>query len=469
MPVKRYRLAVCIYVKLSIKGGFALANIRKKVKKSSAKKPKFDEIVFTSSKLKDNKETKANTKKVHTQFISMKKTSPQKHSTDKKDRNVAAKIYGLKLLKGGKQLLKKKKIIVALIVTVLVATLLIFSFTTPTGLTEYISNGFASIKSGNGYPVQPEGGKILYSDTSDNVFFSLTDTNFVGINKNGKEVLSFQHGFDNPAAVVSDARCLVYNYKNKKYVVTNYSDKVLSGELDNSILLGTICRNGSFAFVTKSIGFEGQVDVFNKKGNKVYSWFSANDPISNILLSNSGKRLATVTISASGGYIKSTISSLNFDSAVPIYKYELNGAVLDLKSYSNGFVAILTNKVVYYDWNKGEVLSKDFGKDKVSYFKINQSGENLVVCSKGIITNSYKIIYSKKQKEKFVLEYNGVITDIHVNSKSIYILSNKKVVVLNSKGEITESYEIPTLANSILVSKSGYIYVYNNTGVFKVN
>jgi len=449
-----------------------LANIRKKIKRNSAKKPKFDNIVFSSKNDKQKSLPKAEKKKTSTEVIKMNPPKKVKESSENsfnfKD-NIAEKFYNLKLLKNGKSFFHKKRLIAFMVCFALIITFLILIVATPTGLPEYLNNLFASITGGQGYPAHPEGGKILYTNTSNDVVFSLTDTNFIGTNKNGCEILSIQHGYENPSAVVSDARSLVYNYKNKKYLVTNYNSKVLSGELDNEILLGTICRNGNFALVTKSTGYESRVDVFNKKGKVIYSWFSANAPVSNLALSDNGKRLATVTVSASSGYIKSSVSILKFDSATPLFKYELDGVVLKLETYSNGFVAILSNKVVYYDWKKGEVNSKDISNNQLFFYKINEKNQSVLVCQKGIITNSYTITVSKKHEEKFSIDYNGVITDIDVHNNLIYILSNKKVSVINSKNEVVESYELDNLSHSLNVSKNGKIYTYNDTGVFKLN
>ena len=445
-----------------------MANIRKKVKKRVTK---TSNINMTST----NKASKNLSKpKPVVDVIKMKpnKTKAQNHKKPSKTISTGRtipKFYGLKLLNGGKKLLRQKRVVAILICLFLILTVVILSLSTPTGLPEYISNSFTSLKAGDGFPVQPEGGKILYSNTSKNNVFSLTDTNFVGFNKNGKEILTIQHGYDNPSSVVSKERSLVYNYKNKKYFINNYGSKVLSGELDNEITLGTICEKGYFAFATKSVGYAGQVDVFNKKGKKVYSWFSASDPISNILLSNNGKKLAVVTVSASNGYVKSTISCLKYSSASPIFKYELNGAVLNIKSYSNGFLVVLQNKVVYYSWTRGEIYSKDFTGDNISFVKVKDNGTNLIVRQKGIITNSYIVSYNKKQKEKFSIEYNGSITDIDCHNNLIYILSNRKITVLNSKNDIVRTYELENIANVLLVTKSGVIYCYNDTGVFKVN
>lgn len=445
-----------------------MADIRKRVKKTSVKKQKTESIKMTSVK------TSAPKNKVKSNHNVIKMTQPKNINTNNvkkssQHNNNYAKIYGLKLLNNSQKLLRQKKFVSTLIVLFLVITIIVLAFSTPTGLPEYISNTIASISPGNGFPVQPEGGKILYSDASNSNVFSLTDTNFVGFNRNGKEILSIQHGYDNPSSFVSNSRCLIYNYKNNKYTVTNNNSKIFSYELDNEINLGTICNNGNYAFATNSVGYAGQVDVFNKKAKKIFSWFSATEPISNILLSDNGKRLAVATVSASNGYVKSTVYCLKFNSATPLFKYELNGPILELKSYSDGFIAILSNKIVYYNWNRGEKLAKDYNADKIYFAKTKESGDNIVVTQNGIITNSYSIHFSKKHKEKFNIEYNGVISDIDFHNNLIYILSNRRVSVINSKNEVVKTYDLDNIANAILITQNGSIFTYNDSGVFKIN
>jgi len=444
-----------------------LANIRKKPNKRIRK---TTSLKMTSQKT-SNDLPKA---KPSAEVIKMKPKKQNKPKDKQKirvksDNNHVIKIYGLKLLNGGKKLLRQKRIVGLFICLFLVLTIVILSLMTPTGIPEYLSNTFASFKSGDGFPIQPEGGKILYSGTARNNIFSLTDTNFVGFNKNGNEILNLQHGYENPSSIISNERSLVYNYKNKKYFISNFSSKVIIGETENEITLGTICKNGYYAFATKSVGYAGQVDVYNKNAKKVYSWFSASDPISNILLSNNGKRLAVVTVSASNGFIKSTVSCLKYNSASPIFKYELDGAVLNIKSYNNGFFIVLKDKIIYYNWNKGEVSIREYSINNISFIKSHSNGINLIARQKGIITNSYIISYNNKHKQKFEVEYNGSIIDIDCHNNLIYILSNKKVVVLNSKNEIVDKFELDNISNSLLVTNDGIIYTYNDVGIFKIS
>lgn len=448
-----------------------MANTRKKINKSTAKTPKVDTIKMTKSENNVKKITSLpnKTKKYSTNKAKTKpfNTNIQKQAS-KKPNNKIKKFYNLKIISGSTNIFKNKRSFIGLISLFVITVILILIFSTPTGVPEAVSNFFASNKSGAGYPVQPQGGKIIYSLTSENNIFSLTDTNFIGFNKNGAEILSYQHGFDNPSASSSAARNLIFNYKSNKYTITNFSKVLFSKEVKNDILLGTICNNGTYALVTKSTGYENQVDVYNKNSKNIYSWFSANEPVSNILLSNNGKRLVVVTVSAGSGDIKSTIYSLKLNSADPIFKYEIDGAVLSLKSYNNGFTAVTSNSVKYYNWNKGEIKNSDYKNDKISFFKIKNNGSNVIVTKNGIITNSYNIYVNKKDKELYNLTYNDEILDIEIHNNLLYILSNKKINVFNKKNEKVKQYELDNIASSIYLTDSGVIYCSNNNSIFKV-
>lgn len=442
-----------------------MSNVRRKVNKSSAKKPKTDEIKMQSYKARVNKTIikppKTNAKR------SPKKTD-KKVVINKDDK--VKKFYNLKIIQfKSNKFFNNKKFIISSIVLFIIATILILSFSTPTGIPETISNSLVSLSSGSDFPVYPIGGKIITSKSLSTNIFTLTDTNFLGYSKNGGEIINIQHGFDNPSVSFSPARNLIYNNKNKKYIITNFSSTLYSGELENEILLGTISRSGHYAFATKSTGFETQVEVYNKNYKLKYKWFSANEPVSNILLSNNGKRLAVVTSSATNGEIKSTLYLLKYNSADPYFKYELSDYVYELKSYQNGFVAILSDKAIYYSWNSGEKLSKTFEDEKISFFKMNPDGDNIIVTNNGIITNRYKLYYFKKNKEIFSFEFNGFITDLSINDKKIYLLSNKKIIVLNKTGNQINLFELDNIVNYINLYNSKLIYINNESTISKLS
>ena len=147
-----------------------MANIRKKVKKRVTK---TSNINMTST----NKSSKNLSKpKPIVDVIKMKpnKTKAQNHKKPSKTISTGRtipKFYGLKLLNGGKKLLRQKRVVAILICLFLILTVVILSLSTPTGLPEYISNSFTSLKAGDGFPVQPEGGKIYIATLLKIMFF----------------------------------------------------------------------------------------------------------------------------------------------------------------------------------------------------------------------------------------------------------------------------------------------------------
>ncbi len=462
-----------------------MANIRKRVKKSSAKKPKtaeFENIKMMTPVQNRRRRTQAASskqpEKAQNGYSAEKArtTAPQKKSAANKTKKSGSKnaslkkLYNLKVVPGSRSIFKKKKFILAFFCIVIAGIVVLLMFTTPTGLPEAVTNTFAAMAGGDGYPVKPDGSKILMTETSKGNIFALTDTDMVSYNKNGGSFFTVSHGFSNPSAAVSEARSLIYSYQEKKYIIANYKSVLAENEMSGNILFGNMSRSGHYVLVTKSTGYEAQAEVYDKNFNSVYKWFSADDSISAATLSPDGKRLALVTLGVQNGAFKSTVYCLTYDSANPIFKFELDEPVLELKTISSGcFAAVMNNGIIFYDWNNGEILKKDFPDDKVAIFKTDNKKESLAVCKNGIITDSYKIYGFNNGKEQFNFNFNGAVIDADICNGKVYILSNRQVLVLNSNGETEETYEMDSIASAINVADGGIIYANNDVTVFKIN
>ena len=434
-----------------------MANIRKKVSRIPNKKPKVDAV--SEIKMRPAVSGKS----------ANSKPKPQKKAPGKarKSSNPIIKFYGLKLLPAIKASKQRKNIFKFASAAILIIVLFFLIATPPTGLPEAITNIIASSGGGSGFPVRAEGSHIEGMFSSSKNTFVLTDTNLLAFNKNGKEFLNIQHGYSDPYFSVSSARTLIYNLHDTDYMVTNYKSTVISDRTENEILLATISNSGNFALVTKSTGYEAEVNVFNKKNKLIYKWLSADEAVSSVLLSPNGKMLTVVTVTVSSGTLVSKIYCLNFKSANPVFKYELNGSVLSLNNLtSNLFSVVLNNRIIYYNWTKGEVFSSDLN-NSVAFYKTDNKSKNIVVCKNGIITDSYIISLYNNSKLVNQFEYTGQITDIDVYHDNIYVLSTQRVDVLNFKGEKVNSSDFEHILKYIVVGSSDSVIMCDDYSLYK--
>lgn len=464
-----------------------MSDVRKRaksVKKPSVKKPK---AIKPANSRPPKKKNEVKVVKPVAKKPTAQKPQPQtSHSKPKtaKKRVVSAKpnqksfiktalgkdgkLYYLKLIDGGKELFKKKKFVRIFICAVLIFAVLIINFSTPTGLPESLTNTFAGFGSSGEIPFKQDGSRIIYAKTYGGKLFSLSDTSFCGYTASGGKFLDITHGFTSPACAFSSSRMLITNSLSNKYIITNYKNKLYSGTTENTIVCSNIAENGNYVFVTKATGYEAAAVVYNSSNKKIYEWCSSANPISAAALSYGGNRLVVSAISSQGGEIISNLYCFAFNSANPITQFSEKGVVLDIAPISNGCYAVtFKDKVVYYNYKRGELGRIEKSGNNICYFKYRKGGENIVVSTNGIISNSYNVYYNKNERTKKQFVFDQEVLDADVLGGRIYLLLNKKVVCLNTAGKIIESYALKSPASSLYVLSRGNIYVSNEISFLK--
>ena len=124
-------------------------------------------------------------------------------------------LFPFKIIKG-----KKKRvgaIVTVSIVLVAVISVLIFHFSTPTGIYEYIQNAYALTVDSGDNSIVDSNATIEQFESKSEAAFLLTNTYFEIFNKSGNNILYFKHGFANPAMDSEESRILIFDRGGKSY------------------------------------------------------------------------------------------------------------------------------------------------------------------------------------------------------------------------------------------------------------
>lgn len=392
-----------------------------------------DDVVMTSPSGESKREYKT---KEHT-------SNPQR-----KKINI---IYGNKLRK------RNKRIALALSCLLLAGIIAIISLLTPTGLSEMVVNLSASLKAGNVYPIKLSGGTLVDSAIQNNHIFLVSTTNYECYNSSGKNIFSYQHGYQAPILSVSEARTLLYDQSGKNYCIYNLNSLITSGTTEREILAANICRNGSYAIATLSDSYSSQVTVFDKKGNQIFEWYCADYTINDVLLSSDGKRLAVSAISAVNGAFISRLYVLEFDSADAKFKYDYNDLILGVKAVNNSsFICLFENSIDFINWKK-QRLSTYSTEENVIYSAQNKSSM-LIVSGRTANKNENTIsVFDAKGNQKKSFVFNGIVNSIEYKGTEVFILSEKTIYKYNISGEL--------LAQTQCEFGTRYIYPVSKTEI----
>ena len=264
----------------------------------------------------------------------------------------AADSRAFQVVKGGKAGRRVRLIVSLALAAALVMTVTILHFSAPVGLVEWIQNAAAAAGPGDGFPVtlsdeQPESIRTVGNDV-----LVLSGALLEAYNKHGRQIYSRQHGFASPALTASASRALVYDRGGTGIKIYNNHQVVDERKLDNSILTAAVGRNGACAFVTKAQGYAAQVSVVDKSFSSLYNWWSAEELISAVALSDNGRRVAAAALKAEGGQYVSTLYIFDISKNAPVAALSYGSAVIaGLESHGGRITVVTDQSISTVDWD----------------------------------------------------------------------------------------------------------------------
>jgi len=415
-------------------------------------------------------------KKVKKHIISNKKppkkakrvTSDVEMKPKQQSKSVNTKKQSLNVVKGKKlERIRRFRAGLASVFTIIIA-LVIISYILPVGISESVGNLIAQIGAG-GYPYELYGTETLNAESMGNYYYVLTDTNLNIRSNNGKKILTLSHGYSNPVLKTSQSRALVFDQGGNNLLVTNLKKTVSDISTKGKILNADISRSGAFVVATNSDTYSSVVGVYNKREELLYEWYSAEESVNNVTISNDGKKIAVSTVNAASGKLKSKLYVFGYDSPNPIYTFDYGDRLIYAldSGVGSGFSVIVSNGLSYITWSKFE--KTDYTSDlQLSMFRSNKSGIALVFNRSGNKSDNHIVLFSKKGKYISDFNFKGNLSDMQIARNHIYFVYDTLVSIYSKEGELLRMAECDYGAVR-LVPVSGYsVAVIRNDDVSRL-
>lgn len=385
--------------------------------------------------------------------------APKVKEQNKKNMRVLA---GKKLERSQK--MKSMGVIIAVIAVIILA----FETILPAGIIQTISNITAVAGTGS-YPISVAGSQILNTVPMGNYYFVLTDTHLSAYANSGKELFSESHAFEKPVLAVSRGRAIIYNQGGKQAYIYDLSERKATVETENEIICASISDSGRYAIVTHSEKYASAVSVYNKANKLIFEWYSAEETINNIAVSQNGRKLAVSTYNSSSGVFNSKVKIINYKSATPEHtKTYDNTLIYALKSSNrSGFNIIKSNGIDYLKWSSYKL--KEYSNDyTASLYRSDSSYNTLVFRRESDKTDNQIVILSKSGKQKHTVRYKGLINDIQVKGSNIYLINDSDVVVLDFEGKVSRKAEYGFGGMGIAVTSTNTVAVISDSEIKRI-
>lgn len=453
-------------------------NVKKKPAKSSAakhkevkgkKRPRAENVITMSLDSKNTNQrqstrpaggnTNSNSR---AKVLNNPQKSPVSNSSklkNQKPREKRKSAINWSIISGNKKGQKRKSLSRAVFAAFLAIIIILFLFVTPTGPIEAITNSFAVIGGGT-FPKTVVGSKAVSLKGENSNAFLLTNTHICGYNSNGKELFEYQHDFSAPALETSKSRILVYNRRSTGYMVLNNSNVVHKKEAAEPIYCATIADNGSVAMVTESEKYSAQVDVYNAGMKHKFTWYLVDGLISDVALSSNGKYVAVSVFKAKNGSYSSEIYCFNINKENPIFTINVEDTpIYSLENISDKYFSYVTNKsVCYVNWTDGAENKFEESGLSPSFLKVYK--QNVLAVFGKNTSATVKIVGSNgAEKARFV--YNGLVDDVALDEKYVYILKGNEVFAIDFEGKIQKTYT-PEQAPSFITTTNKGLFTTDN-------
>lgn len=313
-----------------------------------------------------------------------------------------------------------------------------------------------------GFPVSlPGSTRYVLGEMGEN-FYLLTDTYLYTYNGEGAQIAEIQHGFQNPASSSGDKRTLVYDKNGSVFNMYSRSQKIFTGNVDDSIVFGKMGNNERCALVTTSVRYSNYLYVFNGEGTQIFRWASPEDKIMCVCFGNGDKSIYASVVGEHSGELTSSIVRFDIDNAESeVWRTSIgNGITYSLEFCDDGIYAITANGAVLLDEKTGEIKAKNtFTREIAGILETDRI--RTVIFRDHASNGETAVAYDSKLEPTASVSINN-ITAFDVSGGVLYVLEGNKLCSYNSAMEGTRVYELDDEYSDVkVIGNYAYLLGYN--------
>lgn len=396
-----------------------------------------------------------------------KPKSKKEKVNSKRDISNDEQISGLEVVKGSRKRRKKVRIVAISVAFAVVLTIFIINLLTPTGLIEYFQNSYASSGKGD-FPVSVYSSNSEYFGCHNDIITLTNDTFFEVYNVDGKLIQAVSHGMSNPQLEVSEARFLLYDRERYSISIFNYANELYTKEFENTIISADIGRNGSYAVVTTSEVYKNAVFVYDKDNELKFTWNSANYYITDVAVSDNGKKIALCLLNSNAGSFESFVYILDFKSATPLEKYTFNDIVSSISNYGEYIFANGFDRAYSIKWDGGQSDLSVNGT--IRCYDFDFSGNSCMVFGRGDNEQINTVVVLNEEGNLLsTFVFNSAVTDVAITNEFVAVLSPTECYIYDLNGNLKNSLTCEYKGMFVGLSSDGKALVLDNSKLIKVD
>ena len=326
----------------------------------------------------------------------------------------------------------------------------------PSAIVQGAKNKYAFVHaSGEGFPVEIPGGRILDVSKVKNGTAVLTAARCTVYDKKGREVTAANHMLSSPAMESAGGYILLHESLGRDYSLRAISGECCKGETENSIVCADVSESGVFAFVTTSDTNNARLVVYSFDGNVIHRWKSVNYNISDVAVSPSGKYVAVCGFSTQNGALVSTVIVQQVGGRENLKEMSVEGTmIVDIEFRGNNKIVAVGDDLAAYLSVKNDDNSIYGYDDRIlNCYNLSDDGDLALVFSEySDGRNSSVVVIDEKCREKANIATSMTSPYVDLDDGRINLLYQSEVTSYNYKGKLLFNSDVQADCKTIFTS-----------------
>lgn len=336
-------------------------------------------------------------------------------------------------------------------------------------LTDSINSIKLAVSSGDGYPYVLENFNVRELSSVDGRPLIVYKDSSLVLDSTADTMLDCQIPAADSKVNVKNGRVFVYSNSSPQYVIHGKTEKLAEGKADGNITAAALAKNGSFAVSYSTKEAQSVVSVYNPRQKMIFSWNCTNERVTDVALSDNGKRVAIIAVGTENAEFYTRIIVFDTDETEPSADVRYDGTLM-LKVHfasSSRIIAVGDNKTVVIN-RKGEAVDElTYSNDGIKAVVPDDKGNLLVAYSESGGARTGLVRFSRSGKRSCEADIEGTPDCYALRNGKIVVSDDNIITVYNLKGEAKETVNangnvlgIELSSNAIYTLENGVVCKY---------
>ncbi|MCR4795868.1 hypothetical protein SAMN04487860_101383 [Ruminococcus flavefaciens] len=295
------------------------------------------------------------------------------------------------------------------------------------------------------FPIEVSGGADYQLELTDSKMILISDTYTYFYDTDGALLKKRQHTYTNTVLRAAGGRALLYENGGNELSVEDEDEVFYTKSFAKQLILfARISEQGYTAVVTTSDNFSCELEVYDKRGKRIYKR-QCIEMVSDLSFINNSKGCMLSYISAENGQLVTNVQEISFTEKAERWTSPgLNLLGLEICGFDKGAFVLGDDACGYVD-SKGQISSYySYDGDRVA--GASEGGNSAVIVNNDDRRRYTMALFKGGKAEALIIDLEEPSIDVTIYEELAYVMCQGKILAydfnggLRSVADVSDSY-----------------------------